>query len=78
MEPLKFTTRKISKHKGVPGRPPTGRSDEAAPSSSNFVMYRTATPQPLLYCANRIPPALQTTDDPTWKLPKQSEKVLCR
>ena len=57
--------------------PPTGRGDEAAPSSSNLVMYGTATPQPLFYCQNRSPPALQTTDDPTGKPPKQSEKVLC-
>ena len=58
--------------------PPTGRGYKAAPSSSNLMIYRTATPWPLLYCQNRIPPALQTTDDPTGKLPKQSERVLCR
>ena len=46
--------------------------------SSNLVMYGTATPQPLLYCQNRSPPALQTIDDPTGKPPKQWEKVLCR
>ena len=33
-------------------------------------MYRTAKPWPLLYCQNRIPPAFQTTDDPTWEAAK--------
>ena len=45
---------------------------------SNLVIYRTATPWPLLYSQNWIPLALQTIDDPTGKLPKQSERVLCR
>ena len=73
-----------SKRKGVPeltGRGanrPTGRGDKAAPSSSNLVICRTTTPWPLLYCQNWIPLALQTTDDPTRKVPKQSERVLCR
>ena len=72
MEPLKFKTRNgvsysIWFSRNVTQRSaelPTGRGDEAAPSSSNLVMYRTATPRPLLYCPNRIPPALQTPDDP--------------
>ena len=59
-------------------RAATGRGDKAAPSSSNLVIYRTATPWPLLYCQNWIPLALQTTDDPTGRVPKQSERVLRR
>ena len=58
--------------------PPTGRGDEATPSSSNYVMYRNAKPRPRPHCQNGISPALQTTNDPTGKLPEQSEKVLCR
>ena len=43
-----------------------------------FDVYRTAKPRPRPYCQNGIPPALQTTDDPTGQLPEQSEKVLSR
>ena len=42
------------------------------------MIYWTATAWPLLYCQNWIPLTLQTTDDPTGKLPKKSERVLCR